>query len=57
MPNCKACEHEIVFIRTPKGKFMPCDIEDVTVITKGGEVLKGKIPHFATCPKTAEFKK
>ena len=25
MPQCRACNAEILFIKTPKGKFIPCN--------------------------------
>lgn len=49
MPRCKACGAEIIWIKTPTGKSMPCDKEPVMywqkqgakgkVVTKNGEVL------------------
>lgn len=49
---CKACKRPIHFIRTPKGKLMPCEVESFVVapdgvgrqetfITENGEVRKG----------------
>lgn len=66
---CKRCGKQIHFIRTIKGKLMPCDIELVqgdgrkTLVThigqtfaKAGTEIWGYEPHFGSCgnKKTVE---
>lgn len=41
MATCKACGAPIVWIKTPGGKSMPCDPEQVTYWQRSG--AKGKI--------------
>lgn len=55
--KCKGCGAEINWIKTSKGKSMPVDPEMTTIITMGGVIYKGFIPHWATCPESSEFKK
>lgn len=48
--KCKSCGADIIYIKTPKGKTMPCDAEQKTyiqddngkdvIITPNGEVIK-----------------
>jgi hypothetical protein len=40
---CRGCGAWIYWIRTEKGKLMPVD--------------PGGAPHWATCPKAAEFRR
>lgn len=35
---------------------LPCNAEKTTVVTKQGQTIMGHIPHWATCPKSKEFK-
>lgn len=39
------------------GKQMPCDPKEQVLITKDGEVVRGFVPHWATCPYAQEFRK
>lgn len=57
MPTCKGCGKEIEWIRTEAGKQMPVDPDPVTVVLKDGRVVRGYIPHWATCEKAQEFKR
>ena len=54
---CKKCKAKIRWIRTEKGKWMPVDPKEITIITIEGETKKGYIPHWATCPNADEFRK
>ena len=55
MTKCKSCSAEIVFIKTIKGKSMPCEAEPVRfnyklgakdrVVTGNGEILPAEIRH------------
>ena len=59
--TCKACGKPIVWIRTTKGKSMPCDAEPVAYkeIKGGKEKMTGVgyIPHWSTCPQANSFRK
>jgi len=54
--TCRGCGIYIEWIKTKAGKNMPVDPAGVTIITKDGEVKKGFIPHWATCPKASSFR-
>jgi hypothetical protein len=51
--RCRACGAAIVFVKTPAGKKMPCDVARVpytvdpagkdTIITPSGETLRGAV--------------
>ena len=55
--QCTGCGADIRWIKTVKGKSMPCNIEEVTIITKVGSIYRGFTPHWATCPKADEFRR
>lgn len=57
MSKCKGCGAEIVWIKTPAGKAMPCDPNKVTIVTERGATVTGYIPHWATCTAAKSFKK
>ena len=42
MPQCKACDAEIRFIRTEQGRKMPVDAKPITGITSLGKLSGGK---------------
>lgn len=48
--KCKSCGADIVWIRMESGKQNPCDLAWVTMITVNGELVQGRLSHFATCP-------
>ena len=69
---CKGCKSIILFIRTLKGKWMPCDSEKVvakmndkiTLVLDTGEIKRkaacgesGYVPHWGTCLSAKKFKK
>ena len=54
---CKKCKAKIRWIKTKKGKWMPVDSKEITIVTIVGEIQKGYIPHWATCPNAEEFRK
>ena len=35
---------------------MPCNTEKITIVTPQGETIIGHVPHWATCPKSKDFK-
>ena len=55
--TCRGCGIYIEWIKTKAGKDMPVDPEGATIITEDGEVKKGFIPHWVTCPKADNFRK
>ncbi|MBW1812182.1 MAG: hypothetical protein JRJ39_00540 [Deltaproteobacteria bacterium] len=55
--KCKGCGRPIVWVKTSKGKNMPVDPEEVTIITMGGVTFKGRVVHWSTCPESDRFKK
>ncbi|WP_420768732.1 hypothetical protein ACNR9V_03105 [Parageobacillus thermoglucosidasius] len=57
MAKCKGCGAEIVWIKTPNGKAMPCDPEKKVLVSDEGEIVSGRVPHWATCPAANKFKK
>ena len=59
MPKCRKCGAEIIFIRTPRGKYMPADPQLAPyklgagggpVITPEGEVIRGVGEPFGLEP-------
>lgn len=58
MPECKGCGEEIEWIESKKtGKPMPVNPGKVVVVTQDGSVVTGQVPHWATCPRSADFRK
>ena len=71
MAICKACGAELIFIKLPGGKAMPCNAQPIPFrndLQRGA--LKLILPdfdpssdvfgyesHFATCPAAARFRK
>ena len=51
------CRRPIKWIFTKARKWVPVDPKEVTIVTAEGEYLKGWIPHYATCPDAAEFRR
>lgn len=47
--TCKNCKKTIRNIRMRKGKPVPVDPEEVSIITRFGVTYKGFIPHLQTC--------
>uniref|UniRef100_A0A6H1ZMC3 Uncharacterized protein n=1 Tax=viral metagenome TaxID=1070528 RepID=A0A6H1ZMC3_9ZZZZ len=71
MPQCKACNAHIVFLKTSKGNTTPVDWSSLSVNQKkqyndhfhfvyGGELLfdhTTMVSHFATCPEASAFRR
>lgn len=53
---CSGCSAEILWVKTEKGRPMPCDPKLLTVVTEDGRTVKGYTPHWATCPKRQAFR-
>ena len=56
MAKCKGCGRPIVWVNTKNGRAMMCDDVKLTVVTDDGEVVTGRVPHWATCPAADKFK-
>lgn len=55
--RCRGCGAPIVWIQTKAGKRMPVNVEPyTTVVTDGGEVVRGRTSHFSTCPMADLFR-
>ena len=58
MANCRSCGAEIVWLETAKNKRpMICDPAYVQIVTDEGKMVRGRIPHWATCPDAKAWKK
>lgn len=58
--KCKdeRCNAEIEFEKNPKtGKMMPLEPKRVWMLTDKGEMVKGRVCHFSTCPGADKFSK
>lgn len=55
--KCSKCDKEIIFVKTRGGKQMPCDPAMITILTDAGDIERGRISHFATCPFASDFRK
>lgn len=56
--KCRGCEAEIDFVKNKyTGKRIPVNLEYIRVVTDDGRVIRGRISHFATCPKAEQFRK
>jgi hypothetical protein len=55
--SCKGCGREILWGRTQAGKWVPVDPEFVSVYDGAGHLVRGHIPHHATCPNVEDFRK
>ena len=53
---CRGCGVYIEWIKTENGKNMPVDPAEITIITAKGKVVKGFIPHWATCSDAEDFR-
>ena len=62
---CKACGQMILFVRMSSGKQMPIDAKVSSLVevlelrgtTKPmGRMVKGHVPHWATCSDAQRFK-
>lgn len=54
---CRKCGAYIEWVKTEKGKDMPIDPAEVTIITEEGKTIRGFIPHWVTCPNADDFRK
>jgi hypothetical protein len=56
MAVCRSCKATIEFVTTAAGKQMPCDPTVVSVVTATGDVVRGRVPHWATCPTASQHR-
>jgi hypothetical protein len=56
MATCKSCNAAIEWVKTAAGKNMPCDAAVVTIVTELGSIIKGRVPHWATCPSAGQHR-
>jgi len=55
--KCKGCGRPIAWVKTPKDKWIPVDVDqEYLIVTKQGQVVSGRIAHWATCPKSDQFR-
>ena len=54
--RCRGCDAEIQWITTVRGGKAPCDVKKITVVTPSGQYMVGFTSHFATCPKSDDFR-
>lgn len=55
---CRACGALLVFVRSKtNGKPMPLEVEVIQVVTDAGEVVRGRLVHFARCPAAGQFRR
>lgn len=59
MAICNGCGAPIVWVKMHTGKMMPCDPDKQTFVViekEGGQVYKGHVPHWHTCPYANQFR-
>ncbi len=58
MSRCKGCDAEIDWVKNPRtGKAMPVDVRRLIVVTDAGDVVEGRLSHFATCSAAGQFRR
>lgn len=57
MEQCVGCHADVVWIRTIAGKMMICNPRVLTVVTDEGQTIRGREPHWGSCPARDRFKK
>jgi len=55
--TCRSCNAPLVWIKSRAGKAIPCDPAVLSVVTDEGDVVRGRVSHFATCPQAAQHRK
>jgi hypothetical protein len=53
---CKGCGAEIAFVKSQAGKMIPVNARYTTVVTDDGTTVRGRVSHFATCPRAEQFR-
>ena len=55
--QCRGCKAAIEWQRTKTGGYHPVDPKIITIVSLEGVVTRGRVSHFATCPKADNFRK
>lgn len=55
--KCKGCDQLIGFVKSKNNKSLPVNPGLVTIVTAEGQTVRGRISHFATCPKASDFRR
>lgn len=64
--KCRACEAEIAFVKTKRGRSMPVDAEslteeDVEILGRVGDSVEYRhgehVSHFSTCASASSFRR
>jgi len=69
--HCRSCGAKTIWVKNKKGKFIPCNFTQLSIITDQGEiavgrpavigmdgkVIEGWVCHFVTCPHADQWKK
>ena len=54
--RCRSCGAPVVWIYGTTKRTI-CDPKVLTVVLDNGEVVKGRISHFATCPDADKWRR
>lgn len=60
--QCQACEADMVFLKTKRGKWMPVNVVPTEPGFRGPNAGERKFiygehqPHFVTCPEASTFR-
>lgn len=59
MPSkCRFCDEEVEFVHMQSGSLMPVVAKSIrTVVTNDGRVVRGRIPHWESCPGADKARK
>lgn len=55
--KCRGCGAPMEWVKSTTGRNIPVDPKRVTVVLDDGQVVTGRVSHFATCPKAGEFRR
>ena len=55
--KCGSCGHEIVFLKTKKGKFVPVNAETIQGKERNYDNKIGHISHFSSCPQAKDWRR
>ncbi len=56
--TCRSCKAPVVWIRLEaSGKAIPCDPKVLVIVTDGGQIARGRVSHFATCPQAKDWRR
>jgi len=52
---CQGCSQSILLAKTRNGKSIQLDPPKLTIVTEAGDIVSGRITHFATCQNARDF--